>query len=850
MLNANGYGAAWSSNSGHASELIRHYAGTSGTWKIGVNGKTGTDWSNNQPYDLRVDVCGGPDDPQQPGAGDSPFWPAQLTPGVPRDGWICPQGDEDWYEFTVPPGQATINVKLSNLPKNYMVSLYDPGGMPRATSQQDGPPEETLTYTAINQPGQWQVAVRGLPRGSPAWDAVNPYRLLVTVPPLPDFTILGVETVQVTQNTTGTISLVADKATMVRVYVDIGAAAGPIPNVEVQLRGWKDAEFVGVLTRTGTLGKFSLADARLDLSRSINFILPTSWLSAGSLHLSAKVNPSYSLPETNYANNNLSTMGKLYTASPANVWLVQVEADNLIPADNDPDLLTSLGFLHDIFPIPYVQIWGVPNYTLVANYNYVTSGTVCQNGWNDLLDDLQDLYDNWKNRPANATIYGYMDQAVNSPFVGGCGHPGVAAGKLGTNDNATMAHEVGHAYRLDHAPCGNPCCLDPGWPYDTNPNAIIGEVGVRPAAGTSGQLFNPNSTRDLMSYCSPQWFSPHNYKKLLAITAPSAPASTAQASGPTGESQAESPTYEHRSGEQTYLIVAGRLAEDGSLRLRPFWTNTFAGGQYDGAGEGPYAIELRGGAGQVLFVRRFDPLSGLQGGDHEIGYFHEILPYPSGVRHIVFSHGEQIVAQVPVSAHPPTARFLNPHGGEFWQGAGPFAVSWDMSDEDGGSLTAQILYSRDGGENWLPVAVNLRESHVLLNGRILPGSQRARLRLRVTDGVNTVEADSEMFRVSRKAPLALITRPQTAAIYPPGEPILLNGLGSDSEDGALGDEALVWSSNLDGRLGAGRSLFVDWLTPGAHTITLTARDSDGQAGAASLRIFVGLPMQLPMILRQ
>jgi hypothetical protein len=359
-------------------------------------------------------------------------------------------------------------------------------------------------------------------------------------------------------------------------------------------------------------------------------------------------------------------------------------------------------------------------------------------------------------------------------------------------------------------------------------------------------LYDPQTSEDLMSYCGPRWLTPYHYNRLMKITAPAAPASLTHVE--TAE-EAAGLAYVHLSGEQPHLIVSGQMIEDDALTLRPFWINLLAPGQYDQVGDGPYAIELLDGAGQALFVRRFDPFSGPQGGDHEAGAFHEILPYPAGVRRIVIRHGDLILAQVPVSAHAPTARFLTPHADELWAGAGPFSVTWEMADADGDPLTTQVLYTSDGGETWLPVAVNLSGNAALLDGRALPGSEMARLRLRVSDGVNTTAVESEPFRVARKAPLVLILLPQAEATYPPGVPIPFSGLGSDAEDGTLGDGALSWSSDRAGGLGTGRSLFVDALAPGTHTITLTARDSDGQVSADSVRIVVGLRVLVPLIRR-
>ena len=73
------------------------------------------------------------------------------------------------------------------------------------------------------------------------------------------------------------------------------------------------------------------------------------------------------------------------------------------------------------------------------------------------------------------------------------------------------------------------------------------------------------------------------------------------------------------------------------------------------------------------------------------------------------------------------------------------------------------------------------------------------------------------------------------------------------EDGILGDGALSWRSDLAGDLGTGTQLAVEGLDAGKHTITLTARDSDGQAGSATTIIYVDAQPQmlyLPLVLRE
>jgi hypothetical protein len=79
--------------------------------------------------------------------------------------------------------------------------------------------------------------------------------------------------------------------------------------------------------------------------------------------------------------------------------------------------------------------------------------------------------------------------------------------------------------------------------------------------------------------------------------------------------------------------------------------------------------------------------------------------------------------------------------------------------------------------------------------------------------------------------------------------VVLQGSATDFEDGSLPDEALSWSSDVQGGLGTGASLPIASLLPGAHTITLTAIDSYGITSSASVKIFVGYQLDMPVVVK-
>jgi hypothetical protein len=91
---------------------------------------------------------------------------------------------------------------------------------------------------------------------------------------------------------------------------------------------------------------------------------------------------------------------------------------------------------------------------------------------------------------------------------------GIAFGDKASTE--TMAHELGHAHGLNHAPCstaGTITGVDPNYPYT---NAVTGVWGYD---SRTQSLYDPSKYKDIMSYCSPVWFSDYNYQSIVTRVA-------------------------------------------------------------------------------------------------------------------------------------------------------------------------------------------------------------------------------------------------------------------------------------------------------------------------------------------
>lgn len=278
------------------------------------------------------------------------------------------------------------------------------------------------------------------------------------------------------------------------------------------------------------------------------------------------------------------------------------------------------------------------------------------------------------------------------------------------------------------------------------------------------------------------------------------------------------------------IEASGKIRSDGEVVVNPWysWEMDEDDLGYE-EGSGPYSIEARDGEGQALARQEFDVSFFTMTHDRfekERAPFEVIMEFPEDTESFAIMEGDEVLKTLEVSPHTPTASFVNLEGGETL--AGEVTVEWEASDEDGNELFYELWYSIDG-KYWEILAADITETSWTVDFDQLGGSDDARLALYATDGINTVEVESETFIVASKAPQVDIVVPEGLEdgilVLEEGEELWLEVEAYDLQDGWLNDEDLVWTDSWGTVLYYGDVIYYDYLASAEYEVTLTATNS-------------------------
>jgi hypothetical protein len=569
---------------------------------------------------------------------------------------------------------------------------------PRVTATGTGTPRATGTATAT---------ATSSPTPTPSLTPSGP-----TATPLPpgtvDLSIDGLEISQATQTAQNTITLVAGKATILRIYA---RTTGSIATANVSLAIAASRDGVVLAGSPLVIGPrtVSPSPARGTFDSSFNAALPTAWLS-GRVTLTATLDSAGTVTEANEANNATSAAFTFVSVPPPDVMIVPIRYTHtpngqVYPA---PTVDTISNIIAKIYPVASVNIsWHTP-----VNFTGDLGGS---SAWSTLLNQVTSLRQSevGSNSPrmyyALVSIQNSAGRWFNSGIAGigwlGGNRASVGLDLGGTSSGFIAAHEIGHNLGRYHAPCGGPSGVDANYPYA---NASIGQFGLDIGSSRVWSPGAPDNAKDVMGYCNPKWISDYTYLALLNALRGSA------------QAQAQSIAL-----PQPGVLVRADLPEGGAAVLQPAYalSNVLP----DAPAASPYEVRLLGADGSVIAAQ---PVALLETSAHtryarnSLGAFQSAnaeqeapAPLVRSIQAIVPQPAQtitnlQLLRDGIVIAERPMSALL----------LGQTSVIANLVPDAGGVLRwpnvgrpALVRVSADGGATWTTLAVDVTTGELQLD---------------------------------------------------------------------------------------------------------------------------------------
>jgi uncharacterized repeat protein (TIGR01451 family) len=470
----------------------------------------------------------------------------------------------------------------------------------------------------------------------------------------------------------------------------------------------------------------------------------------------------------------------------------------------------------------------------------------------------------------NRIWYGVAPQGVNMRglgYVPGGAAEGCISVSAQDVQRHLAAHEIGHALGRPHSilaafgagtcgagnvtgHCGE--CAPAGTP--DFPMVNVPGLGPMPTLGLltgdnqviwgydtyQNLVISPYFYYDLMSYCYGYantgpwpWNSKFTYTNLYSAI------QTRFGAVPPPVYQGLPEPGQSPSSPYPYLLVRGQIDDDsGAATFDPCYPIASA----LPVNPGPFTLVLLDTNAVPLYSLPFAPdvPEGESGDEPASDTFDLSVPILPGAAAIEIYSNAMPVGELVASTYPLSVQLLYPNGGETL-GDTDIVASWYGADKGGNPLVYLVQFSPDGGNSWDTLMIDWDQTNLDIPPDTLPATTNGLIRVIASDGFNTCAAQSAgPFTINDHVPSISILQPGSGALYYGDQTIVLEADAYDLEDGPLDGTNVLWNSSLDGPLGSGATLPLETLnlSQGVHLVTATAIANSGLTSSASVQITV------------
>ncbi|MEA2713778.1 MAG: hypothetical protein QOK27_1739, partial [Gemmatimonadales bacterium] len=507
--------------------------------------------------------------------------------------------------YTTPTGNIALTISGLGTSSNALVTVTGPGSYNQSVTSSrtlSGLAPGTYTVDAQNVTG---VSCGATFNASPATQNVT-VTASATAPAtvsysptasgLVNLCVDGMYLTQSAQNYAGTIPLVQNRNGLLRVFVVADQPNTLASTVQVQLRIYSPLGVLTPVTLSPPAGLVYVPTAPDEsaLNNSWNYSVPGGTILSG-FRIEAEVDPANVVTESSETDNILAPPAPTVRTMPTlNVTFVPITQKGIPIGRRVAGNVTSgnaasfMQVTKDMHPIDAY------NTVIHAPYTTTTFDTLeSENGnsaWGTILGEIDLL----RTKEASSRYYYGVAKVSYTSGVAGVAYvsnpatlpPQVARAALGwdyiPSGSIVAAHELGHNWARNHAPCGGPSGLDPNYPRS---DGTTGGYGYDMSTGT----LEPPTSSDIMGYCDPKWISEYTYSAVLNYFGTVSPMVQGNAVS---------------TAVQPCLLVWGHI-RNGEPVLEPaFQVNTRPSLP---SRAGPYSLEGRASDGSPVFSLSFAP---------------------------------------------------------------------------------------------------------------------------------------------------------------------------------------------------------------------------------------------------